>query len=348
VFGTVGGHSLAFGSVDNVGNRSATQTASFTISPGGVTEHVFAGEDRYETAVLASRSQFATGTVGTVIIATGENFPDALSAGPLAGAYGSPVLLTRYNGLPTVVAEEIARLGATHAIIIGGTGVVLPQVQTEIESIVTSHTVSRLSGSDRYGTAAVVANAVKAKVGAAWDGTVYVATGTNFPDALSAGPNAYHKTRPILLVKGATIPAATANAVASLLPVQGAILGGVGVIPSSTVDALFTHGQDIVRLGGANRYETAVDVAAWSAATEGQSWSVLGIATGQSFADALSGGAVIGKQGGVMLLTMPTSLPEPTATTIAEQVDDIQTVEFFGGDGAVSPAVRAQIMGLLP
>ena len=51
------------------------------------------GIDRYETALAVSRHAFTPG-VGAVVLATGEDFPDALSAAPLAAAYGGPVLLT--------------------------------------------------------------------------------------------------------------------------------------------------------------------------------------------------------------------------------------------------------------
>ncbi len=117
----LGTQTVEFYSVDNAGNQEATKSAQFFVSVGSAE---LAGLDRYQTAVAVSRSQFATGSVPTVVVATGQNFPDALAASPLAGAYGSPVLLTRTASLPSEVALEIIRLGSTKAVIVGGTGAV--------------------------------------------------------------------------------------------------------------------------------------------------------------------------------------------------------------------------------
>jgi len=48
-----------------------------------------------------------------------RNFPDALAAAPLADACGGPLLMTKRDSLPATVAVEIARLGASEAIIAG-------------------------------------------------------------------------------------------------------------------------------------------------------------------------------------------------------------------------------------
>ncbi len=79
VVSAAGASTLEFWSVDNAGLRETTRTADFTVSAASAR---IAGADRYGTAIAASRSEFPTGSVSTVVIATGQDFPDALSAGP--------------------------------------------------------------------------------------------------------------------------------------------------------------------------------------------------------------------------------------------------------------------------
>ncbi len=341
-----GSHSLEFGSVDVAGNREQTKTADFDVLAAS---HVYPGLDRYDTAVTASRSRFPTGSVDTVIVATGQDFPDALAGAPLAGAYDSPLLLTRTNALPLAVAQEISRLGAHHAIILGGAGAVSDAVRVSLEAVVGVGRVTRIAGADRYATAASVAGALKGRLEATnrhLDGTVFVATGIDFPDALSAGPNAWNRTRPILLVQGATVPAATASELDHLGSHRGVVLGGTGAMPNSAVVTILSHlgpTPTVQRLGGTDRYGTAAVVADWSIG-EGESWSAVGIATGQDYADALTGGPVVGASGGALLLTKTHSVPPVTDGTLAANRLSIYEVLFFGGDGAVSPAVRTSIM----
>ncbi|TLM74799.1 MAG: cell wall-binding repeat-containing protein, partial [Actinobacteria bacterium] len=103
-----------------------------------------AGPDRYRTAAAASAFGWNTG--GTVVIATGANFPDALCGAPLAHAYGGPILLTPPAALPASVTAEIARLGATSAIVLGGTGAVSAAVEGTLRSQLGGWETSPLGG----------------------------------------------------------------------------------------------------------------------------------------------------------------------------------------------------------
>ena len=94
-----------------------------------------------------------------VIVATGENWPDALCGSSLAGAVGAPILLTPAAALPQSVKDEIDRLGAENAYILGGTGVVSSAVEAELEGMLDGF-VNRLAGQTRYMTSKVVADAV--------------------------------------------------------------------------------------------------------------------------------------------------------------------------------------------
>ncbi len=88
-------------------------------APGAAVTRV-AGEDRYATAVLVAGVAHASGS-DQVVLATGENFPDALAGGPLAAASGAPLLLVRQGCAPGAVVDEVKTLGATTATVLGGT-----------------------------------------------------------------------------------------------------------------------------------------------------------------------------------------------------------------------------------
>lgn len=342
-----GPDTIDFYSVDVAGNREATRTASFTVT---AEQTDVGGATRYATNVAASRSAFATDSVETVVVATGANFPDALAAAPLAGAYRAPVLLTQAASVPADTLAEIERLGATRAVIVGGTGVITPAAASQIAAVVGgSGHVSRVGGTDRYATAAAVAARIR-EVHPTLDGTVFLATGTDYPDALSAGADAWARVRPILLTKGAYVPPATLSAVSALRATRVAVLGGTGVVPDSAVTAVKTRmlaPKSSVRLGEADRYGTAVAVAKWASTGEGLDWVTCGMATGEIYPDALGAGPALGARGSTLLLTDPDALPDVVAAALSEYKADVIDVTFFGGDGAISPAVREQVMNEL-
>ena len=96
--------------------------------------------------------------------------------------------------------------------------------------------VLRISGTDRYATAAQVGELFSANVS-----TVYIATGSNYPDALAGGAAASYEDAPLLLVTYATIPASTVSELARLSPARIVVLGGTGVISDAVMDALAAY-----------------------------------------------------------------------------------------------------------
>lgn len=300
-----------------------------------------AGLNRYETAVEASKRAFPSGA-DTVIIATGANWPDALGGAALAGSVNGPLLLTDPAALPATVEAEVTRLGATSAYILGGTGAVSPAVETKLTGMLGSGNVTRLAGTDRFGTAKAVADKVIALRGGAFDGTAFVATGANFPDALGASPIAAAKGWPILLAPASEapyVPASVNNAV---------ILGGTGAVSAAVEASLKTALGDtnVSRQGGTDRYATAALVAEFGN-NSGLVWDGVGIATGAAFPDALSGGAMLGSLDTVMLLTPTAALAPSAQTALADAKAEIGTVHFIGGTGAVSDAVRTSVAQVL-
>lgn len=196
------------------------------LTDGAVTR--LAGVDRYATSAAVSAASFGS-TGGTVYVATGQAFADALTGGAAAARDGAPVLLVEPDAIPTSVAGELARLDPSQIVVLGGTAAVSDAVADELSAIAP---VTRLSGGDRYETAAAIAETFDGPID-----TMFVATGTSFPDALTGVPAAGAAGGPIVLVDGA-VPASIETVVNDFDPMAMRILGGTAAIADAVVDTL--------------------------------------------------------------------------------------------------------------
>jgi len=190
------------------------------LASGGATR--VAGADRYQTAAAIARAYFSAGS--EVYVATGELFPDALSAGAAAAVGDAAVLLTRRDTLPAATATELARLRPSRIVVVGGTGAVSGALETALRSY--SSQVVRLSGATRYDTAVAVSRATFPNGANA----AFIATGLAFPDALAAVPAAGRTGGPILLVPGASVPAPVLAELERLDPDTVFLLGGTAAL----------------------------------------------------------------------------------------------------------------------
>lgn len=194
------------------------------------------GQDRFATAAAVAAANWGT-SASTVYVATGTNYPDAVAASAVAAAAGTsgPVLLTTSDVLSEPTRQAIQNLRPSKVVILGGTTAVSTQVQNTISTTLTAAgggTVVRQAGADRFETAAAVARSAYSS-----SPTVYISTGTNFPDALSGGPVAGQQNAPMLLVTSDSIPAATRKALLELRPSRVVIVGGTAAV-SDAVAAL--------------------------------------------------------------------------------------------------------------
>jgi subtilisin family serine protease/putative cell wall-binding protein len=334
---------------DAGGLTSATETFTIEVTALEATFVSIEGADRYATAVEASKKAYPTGLdpagAKTVVIATGANWPDALGGASLAGALDGPILLTPTNSIPSSVMAEIDRLDAEKAVIVGGPPAVSVVVEDALKAKLGSSNVERLSGDNRYATANAVAARVITLAGAGFTGDAFIATGANFPDSLAASPIAAAGLRPLYLVA----PTATSAPALPGAVVRVAILGSTGAVNANVESSLKTKLGDanVVRLGGASRYDTAVLIATYGVEETGLSWDGVAIATGTNFPDALGGGVLQGKTGSVMLLTDPKTLSTPTRTALTAHAAGIYEVRYFGSVSAVSQVVRDAVEAIL-
>lgn len=200
------------------------------------------GNNRIDTANQISQNTFEVSNI--VILANGRNYVDALPASTLANRLEAPILLTEKNAIPESTLAEIERLGAGKAYILGGESTIEPAVATALEE--KGLTVQRIGGADRYETSELILKELESHMEIL---SVYLTS--SIADAVSSG--AYRgKDIPLALVRK-DVPS---NFLIGY-PVNKIVLGGENSVSKKAYDAVGA----IERIGGRNRYETAVMIA---------------------------------------------------------------------------------------
>ncbi|GAB3585172.1 hypothetical protein GCM10027406_32980 [Leifsonia lichenia] len=307
-------------------SSAATTTGSITTVAKPAVARL-SGSDRFDTAVQISRAAFP-GTAATVVVASGVDFPDALSAAPAAVKLGGPLLLTMPGGLPASIAAEIARLKPKDIIVVGGVNAVSPAVATALGRY---GKVTRLAGGDRYETSRLVTSYA---FGSAK--RVYIATGTSFPDALSAGAAAGSFANPVVLMPGyATgVDAATSALITTLGATSIAVVGGP-VSVSNALAASLGRLAPVTRLGGSDRFETAQVVNTNAFASD----PALFVASGVTFPDALAGSALAGAKGAPLYVVPNGCVAQSTVAEVGRLGATALTV--LGGTSALSAGISS-------
>lgn len=311
------------------------------------------GADRYATAIAASKAAFsAAGSCDSVIIATGDKFPDAVVAAGLAGAARCPVLLVSGSTLRSDVRAEIRRLTSGKSrktvYILGSTAAVSSAMEASIRSALGSQgvTYKRFSGATRYQTAQLVAAEVKARAGSRFLNKAVLVTGADFPDGLLAGPACYDGAMPILLA-GTSVDSGLKNTLHNNGITRLAIIGSTRSVSTSAEGQLRTYlgASAVSRVAdGTDAYAQSVKVADWAAAERGFTWRLPGFARVTVFADGLGAGVSQGISRCPVLLTPTNSLPSAIRTALSAHRSQVEGVRFFGSDQAISPAVRTAVM----
>ncbi|WP_413316954.1 cell wall-binding repeat-containing protein [Agrococcus sp. 1P02AA] len=290
-----------------------------------------AGVNRFETSVEISQSGYGQGA-DVVYVASGQVWPDALTAAPAAATEGGPLLLVPRAEAPEVVLDEIARLGAERVVIVGGEPSVSAAVESAIADIETVSEVVRLGGVNRFETSRMVADyAFESAEGA------YAVTGSRFPDALSAGAAAGHLEWPLMLVDTRVeIPSETVALLDDLEVERVRVIGDTNAVPSAQAGELVDAGFVVSRQAGSNRFITSAIVtrAAFDSAEAGAY-----LASGVLFPDAISGGAVAGAQGAPLLITRPGCV-DASVLGALESLSPT-SVTLLGGTPSLSEDVEA-------
>ena len=283
------------------------------------------GHNRYATASELAVSRFEPG-VGTVFIANGLNFPDAVAGGALAVAEEGPVLLTRAGELPDPTRMALQDLAPQRIVVLGGETVVTPDVMEALGAY--AEVVERVAGVDRYRTAAAISQE--------WESSdiVLLASGMDFPDALSAAAAAGVEGAPVLLTRQHAVPGATLAELERLDPSTVYVIGGEMAVSDDAAEQAGEY-ADVVRLGGLDRYRTASTVAhEFFSSPTAEAF----LATGRDFPDALAAAPAAAMNGGPVLLTRPDAVPD--ATMSALDALRAQAITLVGGFDAISLEVQ--------
>jgi len=329
-----------------------------------------AGADRYETATKVSEFEFGySGAASKIIVASGENFPDALVAGPLASLLNAPLILTRKDSLPESASKNIKWVfdgiddAEPDVYLIGGKNAISESVEQAIKDLHPNIDVVRFAGENRVDTSLLVAG--QFELSASVPKTVFIVNGSNFADALSAsGPasdrGVDYDLSPILL--NDSVDSLNPN-LQTWLETRFSIdkikniwlVGGSAVIGDAIYTQLGTlasmHGSSVSYLGlaGSNRYETSIKVADQF---YGPNITSLGVASGETFADALVGGQDSGKSfisnnQQAFIITHPDAVDSTLLQFLTQRAQALTTAVVYGGEQAVSNTVVEAIESYL-
>ena len=241
------------------------------------------GKDRITTSVEISKSAYTTSE--NVVLASGFNFADALSAGQLASALNAPLLLSSQNKLDSQTKNEIERLKAKKVYVVGGDNAISKNgIDTTLKSKTIN--VTRLEGQDRYSTSQKVMEKTKEIINPEY---LLIVSGKNFPDALAATSFFVNHKSVMVLSDGVTYPQSNLQEIA---------IGGKNQLP--------LKGFKGRRVSGKDRYETALEIAKLSFDKNNNAI----LASGQVFADSLSAVSLTKKHKAPIILTQSDYLTE--------------------------------------
>ena len=292
------------------------------------------GSDRVKTSVEVANSGWTQSDYA--VIAYAWDFPDAVSAAPLAYKYHAPILLTNKESLNSTISTELTNLKVKHVFIVGGVGVVSANVESQISS--KGIDIQRLSGSDRYQTSIAIANQVGTT------GSIIVTNGYSPYEALSISPIAAKKGIPIILTARKGVPDAIINYLKQNNITQTYILGKADGTSDSDGVADTTIFPNPVRITGANIYERNINIIKMF---DGDlNYSKIYLATGKAFADALAGSALAATTSSPLIF-VDNKMPQVTKDFISSKAASVSSVVILGGTGAVSDNTEQQVETLL-
>lgn len=294
-----------------------------------------AGSNRYETGTRIAE-EYNSGILDHVVIASGLDFPDALSGSVLAFKLKAPILLV--GATPEESGETFAYIKSHLSqdgtlFILGGAGAVSESFVTTLQGMgFQDHQIKRLGGASRYATNL----AINEEMSVAQGNPVVIASGNGFADALSISSVAAAKGYPIILTDS-TLSEEAEQMLLTIRPSQVYIAGGEGAVSTAIrteVIALTGLGDEqIIRIGGANRYVTSLNIAKHFKLTG----DTVTFAYGENFPDALAGSVLAAKLNAPILLISPEDWLE--AKRYMDDTPSLNQV-IFGGPGVIGDPIK--------
>ena len=297
-----------------------------------------------------------------MIIASGESQVDAVTAAGLAGSLNAAVMLTRSNQLPHNVARFIDEHNITDVVVVGGTAAVSDAIVTAIEGLGSRPDVERVSGADRYATAAAIGDRLGGP-NPTWCGSTQTAAilvnggEAGRADAIVAGPLAFRLGLPVLLTGADELPDATAafltdNKVERVVVIGGASAVSGGVMNTLIEDVGVVNAQ---RISGGSAAATSVAVAKEMLGNCSDvldtNPDLVALVNREAVADGITSAPVLGRGlgdgGSVPILLVGDDLPSAVNDYLASTAEvrggnkTHQRILAIGGTAVVSNAVMA-------
>ena len=244
----------------------------------------------------------SSGSGVVVVIANGWSAPDAGAAAPLAGRLDGVMLYASTDSLGSATVSALGTVSPSRVILVGGAAALSAEVEAEVRRLVPDATVERLSGADRYDTAA---RAASVEPTVAQNRPVILANGWSPSDVGIAAPLAARLGGSVLYAAKDVLGASAAAALERFAPSQVIIVGGTGALSGDIDTALAELLPDVPtqRFAGVDRIDTAARAALYGNAPTGRpvviadGWSTPDVGVAAPLAAALGGSALFSSEG---------------------------------------------------
>ena len=257
--------------------------------------------------------------------------------------------MTGSDSLPDAVLAEIQSLKAANVYIIGGAGAVSPEVEARLTGL--GLKVTRLGGTDRYATAAQIAQLLGPAP------TAYLAYGYGEPDAIVGSVFAAEQGYPVLLTDRSNLPAETQTYLTGAGTKALSILGGTGVV-TSELEATLSNYYSVIRLGGSDRYytEQAVCENYFADKPFSDKYPVFfassnvtpsDVGGGTPDASALLAGALAAKQNGLLMIVPNDTLPDGVNNFLLYNKGYISQSTVVGNMNSIGGDLESQLESVL-
>lgn len=277
------------------------------------------GNNRIETAIEISKKYFKNAE--NVVLVSSTNFADALVSASYAKMKNAPILLTDKDGVNQSTIDEIKRLGVKNVTIIGGENSVSNKAEQGLKSLGLS--VQRIAGANRYETSEKLADIIIKNNKVA---KIAVVNGVKNADALAVSSLSTKENIPVVMLRNNSDDRSLIEKITGWKISDVVAIGGINSISDVTLNSIYTGKK--TRIAGANRYETAVEVAKNSYPTPKSVF----IANGETMIDALSAGAVTYKEEAPIVLVEKNITPKSAKSF----VESVKNIIIVGGKNTIS------------
>lgn len=300
------------------------------------------GDNRYKTCIGICE-KFNSDKVDNVIIASGNNFPDALAGSVLSRKLNAPILLVDKGLTGSMDSIEYLKKHFNYdgkVYILGETASVSEEYVNYIKNLGCENII-RLGGINRFDTNKKIVDALDVQKGT----PIVITNGYGFADALSVSSVAASKGYPILMSDSSNLSDEIKQEIKGIQPSQVYLIGGQGSLNNNIISEIQNivpqlGETNIVRIGGSTRYDTSLDINKYF----NMDSDTVVITSGQNFPDALSGSAIAAQEDAPIMLT--------DGQDISSQKKYLDTTGYknlilLGGTGAINEMCEGILKGTI-